>query len=99
MKVLGVHSVVADEPCHLLEVEFSRSSTFDWGDITQEAAGIPRENWQVPYDEQEVGNGRWVFYFHFLDLKKPLLVNGKPIALPEPTAMPVHLAEIEYLPP
>jgi hypothetical protein len=71
---------------------------FDWSQITQEIAGEPRENWQVPYDEQQLDDSghRWAFFFHFLDLQKPLLTKGGPIKLPTPKELPAHLKSIKY---
>jgi hypothetical protein len=46
------------------------------GEVTQEGDGQPRDNWQVPYDEQPLeaadGKSRYAFFFHYLDLGKRL---------------------------
>ncbi len=52
IKIIGVHPIETDEPCHLIEVEIQRfGSDFNIGLITQEILGQPQDNWQVPYDE------------------------------------------------
>ena len=91
----------AAEPCFLIEAELSDSEGFEWGAVTQEDASQPRSNWQVPYDEQPLDDDgcRWAFFFHYLDLSKPLLTPAGPIALPTPSPMPKHLAGVEYMEP
>ena len=63
--VRGVHPVDAPEPCHLIEAELADAEDFDWGEVTQEDATQPRENWQVAYDEQPLDNDErcWAFFF------------------------------------
>ncbi len=87
-KVIGIHPVDAPEPCHLVECEFaSPVKMFDWGKVTQRVDGEPEANWQAVLDEQEVGQdgNRWVFFFHYLDAAKPLLVYGHEVPLPSPS--------------
>jgi hypothetical protein len=100
--IRGVHPVEeATDPCHLIEAELSDGENFDWGKVTQEDATQPRDNWQVPYDEQPLDEDerRWAFFFHYLDLSKPLMTPSGPIQLPSPTPMPAHLKNIEYMEP
>ena len=100
--IRGVHHVeAAPEPCHLIEAELSDADDFDWGKVTQEDATQARDNWQVPYDEQPLDEEkrRWAFFFHYLDLSKPLITTAGPIQLPAPTPMPAHLKNIEYMEP
>jgi hypothetical protein len=82
----------------LIEVELEPPAVdLDWGEVTQEIPGVPSESWQVPYGEQRLdGSGRWAFYFHFLDLDKPLLTPAGPITLPPPSSMPERLQRMEY---
>jgi hypothetical protein len=99
--VMGVHPKETNEPVHLIEIEIEGAADqFDFGDITQEDPDRPRENWQAAYDERDLGqsNGRrrFAFFFHYLDLDKPLLTSFGPVGLPEPTPMPAHLQAIEY---
>ncbi len=97
-KILGVHPIDADEPCHLIEAQLSNSDDFDWGAVTQEIASQPRSDWQSPWDERPIDDTetRWVFFFHYLDPKKPLITPGGNVTLPKPTPIPTHLASIEY---
>jgi len=104
LTVLGVHPVTSEEPCHLIEIAvLGLEKELDFGQITQEADGQPRDNWQVPYDEQVLeearGKARYAFFFHYLDLAKPLLTPFGPQQLPKPTKMPNHLKGIKYDPP
>ena len=103
-EVIGVYPIDAPEPCHLIEVLLSGDdNSFDWGEVTQEDPTQPKYNWQVAYDEQLVeenkGESRYVFFFHYLDFSKPLITPFGEINLPKPTALPARLADIEYYPP
>ena len=98
MRIIGAHPVDASEPCHLIEVEFQQTSEIDWSEFTQELPDQDRDNWQVPYDETPLNDDetRWAFFFHYLDLRKPLLTPDGPMGLPSPTPLPKHLESIEY---
>ncbi len=53
IEFIGVYSIEADEPVHLIELRVRGSQDiFEIGDFTQEIPDQPRENWQVPYLEQ-----------------------------------------------
>ena len=96
-RVIGVHPVAADEPVHLLEIEVESSTDdFDFGEVTQELPGEKRCNWQVAYEEQEIGENRFAFFFHYLDTAKPLLSPAGPLKLPPASPIPEHLQDIEY---
>lgn len=84
---------------YLIEIDLGVASRdFDWSEVTQEELGQPRSNWQVPYDEQALGEqqSRWAFFFHYLDLSKPLLTPCGPVKLPGPTPIPRHLEHVAY---
>jgi hypothetical protein len=85
---------------YLIEIESDKtiSTDFEWGEVTQEVQGVPRENWQAPYDERQLDETgkRWAFFFHFLDLRLPLTTPEGNLILPEPTPMPEYLAHIQY---
>jgi hypothetical protein len=97
----GVHPVETREPCHLIEVVLPKDEKFDWGKVTQEKPKQPRENLQVAYDEQPVDEAanRWVFFFHYLDVNKPLMTPLGKVRLPAPTTLPERLASIKYYEP
>ena len=84
---------------YLLEMEIDPpDADLDWAAITQPVRGQPRSNWQAPYDEQclnERGN-RWAFFFHFLDLTRPLRTPLGDRVLPEVSPTPEHLRSIVY---
>lgn len=87
---------------YLIEVEVDPADAdVDWEQVTQPAENLPQSNWQVPYHEQLVdpAKGRWVFFLHFVDLSQPLRTPLGSEPLPPPTALPPHLAEIEYQTP
>ncbi|MBM4463240.1 MAG: hypothetical protein FJ012_07870 [Chloroflexi bacterium] len=87
---------------YAIEIVSTQSlAEFDWSTITQEEKGQPRENWQVPYDERQLDDSgcHWVFFFHYLNLEKPLLTPFGKIPLPIPQEMPSHLDGITYEPP
>ncbi len=101
LTVLGVHPVGADEACRLVEILVEgHDAKLDFGEITQEVKGPPRDNWQVPYDErvleQRGGKSRYAFFFHYLDFDKPLLTPLGPVSLPKATLAPNHLKSIKY---
>ena len=102
IEVRGVHSVEASEPVHLIDVAIRGAfHEVDWGAITQELVGQPRENWQVPYDERELsalpdGRSRAAFFFHYLDLGRPLLVGPVVVPMPDVTPLPADLIGIDY---
>jgi len=97
--ITGLHKVDAPEPCHLVEARLDPpDDDFDWGLVTQEEPGQPKDNWQVPWDERpldETGE-RWTFFFHYLDPNRDLLTPDGTVALPQPSPLPDHLKEIEY---
>jgi len=104
IRIIGVHPIPANGSCHLLEIELQApSGEFDFGLVTQEMSGQPKANWQVAYDEQQVGEKkdvyRWAFFFHCLDFDRPLLTPFGPISLPRPTPVPQHLKAIQYYEP
>ena len=51
-EVIGIYSIVAAEPTHLVEMRVVDSTgAFDIGHITQEVPGQARSEWQVPWLE------------------------------------------------
>jgi len=96
--IRGVHPFEAPEPCHLIEAELTHYSSFDWGDVTQEVPDQPRSNWQAPWDERPLDEAKtkWVFFFHYLDLHRPLLTPEGSIELPRVSPLPEHLVKVEY---
>ena len=100
-KILGVHPVEADEPVHLVELLVEGNvDDFDIGEVTQEVSGQPKSNWQAPYDERVLeeskGKIRYAFFFHYIDLEKPLITPAGSLQLPKSTSLPAHLQDIEY---
>jgi hypothetical protein len=96
-RVIGVHPVLADEPVHLIELEVDRGvDDFDWEQVTQEVPDTPRSDWQAVYDEQEIGENRFAFFFHHLDMTRPLLSAAGPLSLPPESPVPEHLRDIRY---
>ena len=100
-KILGVHPIEADEPVHLIELLVEGNvEDFDIGGVTQEVVGQSKMNWQAPYDdrilEQSKGQARYAFFFHYLDLKKPLYTSAGSLPLPQLSKAPAHLQDLEY---
>ena len=100
-KILGVHPVEADEPVHLIELLLEGDvEDFDIGEVTQEVAGQSKMNWQAPYDdrilEESESMARYAFFFHYLDLKKPLRTSTGSLPMPQPSKAPAHLQDMEY---
>lgn len=106
IRVLGVHPVEeALEPCHLVEIAVDGVSAPDFGAITQEDLGRPRVEWQVAYDERLVSetapgsapeSSRYAFFFHHLDITKPLQTASGLADLPPPSPVPGHLRSVTY---
>ena len=104
LEIIGVHPIEADEPCYLIEIAVTDpDDRFDWNEVTQEDPAQPHDNWQVAWDEQLVaaaeGRSRYVFFFHYLEMSRPLRTSFGEVVLPEPTPAPAHLQGIEYFPP
>ena len=100
-KIIGVHPIEADEPVHLVELLVEGDAdAFDVGEVTQEVAGQPKSNWQAPYDERVLeesdGKIRYAFFFHYLDLKQPLITPAGSVPIPKASKQPAHLKDIEY---
>ena len=96
-RVVGIYSIAAAEPVHLVELEIEGSvEYFDFGEITQEMPGQPRNNWQAAYDERQVGQNRFAFFFHDPDPANPLLSPAGPLVLPPESPVPEYLLGIEY---
>jgi hypothetical protein len=101
-KIVGIYPVEAPEPVYLVEISIEGGGldAFEIGEITQEMSDTPRVNWQAPYDDQVIsetdGKARVVFFFHYLDLTKPLLTPAGALALPAPKKMPPRLKDIAY---
>jgi hypothetical protein len=117
-KVVGVHPVEADQPCHLIELVISAPDRdFNVDDITQLDEDVEKDLWQAAYDERfldadsleplrigsferpDCNEYRLAFFFHHLDLGKPLESSFGSLALPDPSPRPEHLAFIDYGPP
>jgi hypothetical protein len=84
---------------YMIEIEINPpDASFDWCAITQPVPGRPRSDWQVPYDERPVDQkpGRWAFFFHFLDLDRPLQTPIGDMQLPRATSRPSYLLNFEY---
>jgi hypothetical protein len=103
-KIAGVYPVAAAEPVHLIELVLQGDvEDFDFGEVTQELPDTPKMNWQVAYDDQMIdegeGKARYVFFFHYLDLEKPLLTPMGSLPIPKPKKIPLRLKDILYEPP
>ena len=93
MKIIGVHPV--GKNIFLIEA-LVPGPYVDWLGITQPVDGQPKDLWQVPWDERQLGDDRWAFFFHYLDLDKPFRTPFGDIWFPSPTPLPEHLADIKY---
>ena len=53
ISIIGIYPITeAEEPCYLVEAIIrDYIGTLDFGEITQAIEGVPRKNWQVPWDE------------------------------------------------
>lgn len=102
IRILGVHPLKAEEPVWLVEVEIDEKfEEIDWGSITQPNPRQDQSYWQVPYDERTLGkaaNGkeRAAFFFHYLELDRPLESAYGQLMLPPPTSVPDHLRFMSY---
>ena len=85
------------EKLYLVELVVEPSDAMiDWDVVAQPAPGLPRGNWQVPWDEQQIEKGRWVFWLHGVDLKQPLQTELGQAPLPAPSPMPDRLVSVKY---
>jgi hypothetical protein len=129
-KVVGVHPVEADQPCHLIELTIcDPDGEFNVDDLTQVDETVEKGLWQAACDERFLDarsleplpqrldhrgivfdpgvsleppdrkEYRLAFFFHYLDLAKPMESSFGPLALPEPSPRPEHLAFMDWGPP
>ena len=111
IEIVGVYPVDTVEPVHLVEVLVSDPfEDVDWSSFTQDEPDIGSNeegdaaDESIPHDEQPVeqlpdGRTRVVFFFHNLDVVRPLLSSFGSLQLPGPTNRPARLAGISYGPP
>jgi hypothetical protein len=113
IEVIGVHPVSADEPCHLIEVQVDGGDVADAiYSITQEHPDRPPNQWQVAWAEHylsadgtnpgpfdSVDSGRVAFFFHYLELSRPLSSAAGPLSLPSESPRPKRLRFIRYFAP
>jgi len=114
VEVVGVHPIEADEPCHLIEMAIcDPDQKFSVDDLTQVIENFGKDFWQVAYDERfldvhglhpsherpDTKEYRLVFFFHHLDLAKPLQTSLGQVGLPTPSPQPEPLAFMIYGPP
>lgn len=52
-----------------------------------------------PFERPDQKEYRLVFFFHYLDLTKPLQTSFGPLALPQPSPRPAYLAFMRYVSP
>jgi hypothetical protein len=78
IEIIGVYPIEADEPVHLIELRVRGAGrVFDIGEFTQEDSERPRDNWQVPYDEQILSaSGDEVLADGYRASKRPELWRG-----------------------
>ena len=96
MTIVGIHEIEADEPVHSIELELTGDiDAFDFADITHAIADQSRDNWQTAYNEREIdsptSNRRFTFFFHYLNLRSPLVTSFGGVSIPEPTPLPLIL--------
>jgi hypothetical protein len=103
IRVIGVYPVTAGEPCHLIEIESSRAlADGELAELTQPDSDLPKENWRAAYDGRCIEKSepcRYLFFFHYLDLSKPLSSPAGALELPPQTRRPLRLAFVRYEPP
>jgi hypothetical protein len=83
----------------LIEIEIDPpDARFDSCEITQPASGRAVSDWQVPYDERPIDqkSGRWAFFFHFLNLGRPLRTPVGDLQLPSVTTRSSYLSNVDY---
>jgi len=112
IEILGVYAVEVTVPAHLIEITMHDAQCEDLGSFTQELSDQPQSSWQVPWDERlliadgtatvetaDTKQQRIVFFFHYLDLAKPLITPVGPLRLPAPVTMPPRLGFVRYSSP
>ena len=92
----------------LFEVQLDKLDRhFHAPDYTQSDPKLPRKEWQIAYDElfldkegksrvsEEVGKAaRIVFFFHYLNIDRPLITPYGKISIPIPRPFPNRLLSI-----
>lgn len=68
-----------------------------WDERVLTESGSGQEGKRFPrHIEADQGDVRLAFFFHYLDLSKPLLTPAGPLQLPEATKMPSRLKFFKY---
>jgi hypothetical protein len=114
VSVVGVYPVRTREPCHLIELIVSGAEgQLRIEELTQPQPGRDRGGWQVPYDEvllepdgaallrsseDAAADRRIAFFFHYLNLFRPLQTPFGQLWLPDPSPRPKRLEFIKYVP-
>ncbi len=114
IQLVGVYPVDTVDPVHLVEVIVDDPfDDVDWAAFTQDPPDIVTadvdgtedgENEAAAHAAQPVedlpgGQTRVVFFFHALDVARPILSPFGALQLPSPTNRPGRLANVFYGPP
>jgi hypothetical protein len=94
-----------DTELNLMEItqEVEGSPRLDWQVPYDErflsANGDPLQDTDEIDVQPQTDCFRLAFFFHCLDLNKPLLTPAGPLDLPKASPLPERLASMEYIPP
>jgi hypothetical protein len=101
VEVIGNYKI-GQEPWRLIEVRLlDVPLAFDFAAIALPSPGLPRENWQVPYDERVLGMDEsertlHACFFMYVLNDEALRTPAGEIALPPPNEIPRRLAHIVF---
>lgn len=101
VRIVGVHPVPGQAKVNLVVLEIlDPPYQFDFCDLTQSLPDQPRDNWQIPFEETCLESTpqkeRYAFFFHHLDLARPIESPFGDLPLPSVTPMPEELTLIRY---
>jgi hypothetical protein len=114
IQLIGVYPINTVEPVHLVEVLVTDAfDDVEWEAFTQESSADlvtdvdgsedadAESTSHAPRSIEILADGRTrvAFFFHALDVTRPLLSPFGPLTLPAPTRRPTRLATVVYGPP
>lgn len=105
-EIIGVYEIPNEQHVHLLEIiHRDEIDHIDFSQFTQKINSNPLND-QAAYDEKYLNsNGneisstttnRVIFFFHYIDFKKPFSTPTGNLVLPEKTKIPKRLSQIVY---
>ena len=101
IEILGNYRI-GNEPWRLIEIQASDvQGALDFDSFALPVPGQPRSNWQVPWDERVLSDGKRsdevrACFFLFVESDEQLLTPAGPVTLPPASERPRHLDFVQF---